>query len=164
MYSYSPIFNKKKEKLITLFMGIFGAVAFGVSSLPFVIFPILFQLLSIVGFGGMIMVGTLCLMRRYTYEITENDGGTLDFIITEYYGRRVTVVCRVALSSVQSVLPLRADTKEQFEALKKGRTVYTYTGVLFDEEQYLVGMEAHGERFFVRICADATLAQALINH
>jgi len=25
-------------------------------------------------------------------------------------------------------------------------------------------MEAHGEHFFVRICADATLARCLINH
>ena len=164
MYSYRPSFKKKKEKLLAALLGAFGTAMFVTGALPVNLPPLWFQLAAIAGYAGMIMVISLCLMRHYTYEITENDGGTLDFIITEYYGRRITVVCRVALSAVQSVLPLRADTKEQFEALKKGKTVYTYTGVLFDEEQYLVGMEAHGEHFFVRICADATLARVLVNH
>ena len=43
---------------------------------------------------------------------------------------------------------------------KEKNTVYTYTGVLFDEKRYLVEMEAHGEHFFVIICAD----EMLLNH
>ena len=164
MYSYRPSFDKKKEKLLTLILAVFGAIMFGVGSLPLQVPPILFQLAAIAGFCGMVMVISLCLMRRYTYEICENEGGTHDFIITEYYGRRVTVVCRVARSAVQSVLPLREDTKAQFSKLKKERTVYTYTGVLFGEDQYLLGIEAYGERFFVRICADEALIRCLINH
>ncbi len=164
MYSYSPSFHKKKEKLITLFMGIFGAVTYGVSILPFIVFPILFQIVAFISFTGMIMVGALCLMRRYTYEIRENGERTLDFVITEYYGRRVTVVCRVGLDSVETIFCLTKESKPQFLQMKKERAFYNYTGVLFDEERYCVELSAHGERFFVLICADETLVRLLNEH
>ena len=47
---------------------------------------------------------------------------------------------------------------------KEKQKVYSYTGVLFDEDRFIVEMNAHGEHFYVVICADETLMNLLVKH
>ena len=157
MYVYSPKFEKKKEKLLGLFLAVLGVVLYVTSQFPGVPVSGLIQILGVGCLAGAILLISMCVLRSYSYELIEEEGKT-DFIITEYYSRRKTVVCRVGLDSVVSVTSYDPNWK------KEKNTVYTYTGVLFDEKRYLVEMEAHGEHFFVIICADETLLNRLVKH
>lgn len=161
MYAYRPKFEKKKEKLIAWFLTALGFILYITSRIPKVPVPGIWQILGVFCLTGMILLVSMCLMRRYDYVLEQTEDGEVDFIITEYYGRRATVVCRVFLSDISSVLPLTKETQEQHKALKKQGTHYSYTGLLFDESRYLVEMQAHGEHVFVRICADETLVKLL---
>lgn len=164
MYAYRPQFEKKKEKLLSLSLALVGVVLYGSSQIPGAPFPGLIQILGIAFLAVAILLISMCIMRRYDYVLEADENGKTDFIITEYYGRRTMVVCRVRLSDVCSVLPITKDTEEQRKALKKEGTHYSYTGVLFDEKRYLVEMNAHGEHVFVTICADERLVELLSCH
>ena len=164
MYAYRPQFEKKKEKLLSLSLAFVGVVLYGSSQIPGAPFPGLIQILGIAFLAVAILIISMCIMRRYDYVLEADENGKTDFIITEYYGRRTMVVCRVRLSDVCSVLPITKDTEEQRKALKKEGTHYSYTGVLFEEKRYLVEMNAHGEHVFVTICADERLVELLSSH
>lgn len=152
MYQYNPQFKKKKEKLLSLAMAILGVVLYASSQIPNAPFPGLIQILGICALAGCILLISMCILRSYSYEIVEGkEEGKLDFVITEHYSRRKTVVCRIGLSDVVSVTPYDPNWK------KEKNTLYSYTGVLFDEKRYLLEVQAHGEHFFIVICADETL-------
>ena len=152
MYAYHPQFKKKKEKLLAWFLVALGIVLYITSQYPGAPIPGVLQIIGVCSLAGSILVVSMYILRSYSYEIIEGEEeGKNDLVITEHYSRRKTVVCRVGLDSVVSVTPYDPNWK------KEKNTVYTYTGVLFDEKRYLVEMEAHGEHFFVIICADETL-------
>ena len=161
MYAYRPKFQKKKEKLLAWFLTALGMILYITARIPGAPVPGILQILGVFCLAGMILLVSMCVMRRYEYVLEQNEDGEVDFIITEYYGRRTTVVCRVSLTDVRSVLPLTKETEEQHKALKKQGSHYSYTGLLFDEKRYLVEMQAHGEHIFVRICADEALLKLL---
>ena len=157
MYEYHPKFKKKKEKLLAWFFAALGVVLYFSAQFPGAPVPGVIQILAICSFAGCILILSMCVLRSYSYEIVEgNEEGMRDFVITEHYSRRKTVVCRVGLDDIISVIQLDPKWKKE-----KGTTLYTYTGVLYDETRYLVEMQAHGEHFFVIICADQTLLKLL---
>ena len=162
MYKYSPKFEKKKEKLLAWFLVALGVVLYITSQYPGAPVPGLIQILGVGCLAGSILIVSLCILRSFSYELVENEAGQSDFIVTEYYGRRTTVVCRVALQDGVSVTPYDPNWKKELSREKV--TVYSYTGLLFDEKRYLVEMNAHNENFFVIICADQTLLNLLTNH
>ena len=161
MYAYRPQFEKKKEKLLCLALAILGVVLYGSSQIPNAPFPGVIQILGVGCFAAAVLVVSMCLMHRYDYVLEENEKGSVDFIITEYYSRRKMVVCRVALNDVVSVVPYTAELKKNI--LKEKQKVYSYTGVLFDENRFVVELNAHDEHFYVIVCADETLLKLLIN-
>lgn len=163
MYEYRPQFEKKKEKLLAWLLTALGVVLYVTSQLPGAPVPGFVQILAIGCLAGMIMIVSMCILRRYSYELVQNEEGKTDFIITEHYSRRKTVVCRVGLEDVVSVVPFEKKANSSAEKKEK-KTVYSYTGVLFDEKRYSVEMQAHGEHFFVVICADERLLELLSNH
>ena len=152
MYVYHPAFPKKKEKLLAWFLAALGIVLYFTAQIPGAPHPALFQMFGVGCLAVMILLVSMCILRSYSYELREGEEeGKIDFIITEHYSRRKTVVCRVGLEDVVSVVPFDSNQKKEKEKF------YTYTGVLFDEKRYQVEIEAHGEHFFVIICADETL-------
>ena len=156
MYAYHPQFKKKKEKLLAWFLVAIGVVLYITSQYPGAPIPGILQILGVCSLAGSILLVSMCVLRSYSYEIVEGEEEEKrDFVITEHYSRRKTVVCRVGIDDVVSVQEL--DPK-----WKKGQeTLYTYTSILFDEKRYLVEMQAHGEHFFVIICADEALLKLL---
>ena len=162
MYAYRPNFEKKKEKLLSLALAIFGAVLYGSSQIPNAPFPGLIQIIGVGSFAGAVLVICMCVMRRYDYVLEENEKGTIDFIITEYYARRQMIVCRVALNDVSSVSLYTRELKDAI--LKEKHKVYSYTSVLFDENRFILEMNSHGEHFYVIVCADETLSNILSHH
>lgn len=161
IYEFAPQFPKKRERLLCLFFLFLGAVLFASSYIPGVSARWVFQLLAVASFSAMILFLGTYLMRRYVYTVEEKEGEDPDFIITEYYGRSRTVVCRVSLSSVRSCVPYERKKKKELLKTEGKRHLYVYTGVLFDETQYLLRIEAHGEELFLRICADHGLLRFL---
>ena len=155
MYAYHPKFQKKKEKLFSLAMAVLGVVLYASSQIPNAPLPGIIQILGVCALAGSILLISMCILRSYSYELVRGEGEEVDFVITEYYSRRKTVVCRVGLDDVISVVPYDPNWK------KEKNTVYSYTGVLFDEKRYLLEMQAHGEHFYVIICADETLLKLL---
>jgi hypothetical protein len=155
MYVYSPKFEKKKEKLLSLFLAVLGVALYFASQFPGAPVPGVIQILGVGCLAGAILLISMCVLRSYSYELLEGEEGKTDFVIAEHYSRRKTVVCRVALADVVSVVPLDPNWKKGKE------TLYTYTGVLFDEKRYLVEMNTHGEHLFVIICADEALLDLL---
>ena len=156
MYVYSPKFEKKKEKLLSLFLAVLGVALYFASQFPGAPVPGVIQILGVGCLAGAILLISMCVLRSYSYEVVEDEEGKHDFVITENYSRRKTVVCRMALTDVVSVVPLDPNWKKGKE------TLYTYTGVLFDEKRYLVEMNTHGEHLFVIICADEALLDLLL--
>ena len=163
-YDYAPRFQKKKEKLLAYGMLGIAALLLVTSYIPNIPYPGMIQTVALGAIVTMIMVFSMCIAHHYNYTIEARENGDADFIITEYYGRRVTVVCRVAVSSVMAAIPWNEESKKAFAEQKKGRHSYVYTGVLFDEKQYCLDIEEDGTRFFVRICADETLIRMLTSH
>lgn len=157
MYAYHPQFKKKKEKLLAWFLVALGVVLYITSQYPGAPIPGVLQIVGIGSLAGSILLVSMCILRSYSYEIVEGEEeGTRDFVITEHYSRRKTVVCRVGLGDVISVKELDPKWKKEKES-----ALYTYTGILFDEKRYLVEMQAHDEHFFVIICADEALVKFL---
>ena len=157
MYLYHPKFQKKKEKLLAWFLVALGVVLYITSRYPKAPIPGVLQIIGVCALAGSILIVSMYILRSYSYEIIEGEEeGKRDFLITEHYSRRKTVVCRVGLSDVVSVVPYDQNRK------KEKNTVYTYTGILFDEKRYLLEMQANGEHFFVIICADETLLNLLV--
>ncbi len=161
MYEYAPQFIKKKEKLLTYgFLGL-GVLLFAVSVIPGMPLPWVFQLFAVSALVPTVSIFSLCLARRYVYTVEERAGAAPDFTITEYAGKRVQVVCRVSLTSIRSVTPWTGATKATLGEEKQGKQYFSYTGVLFDEGQYLVYAEECGVPLLIRICADDALLDLL---
>ena len=159
MYKYSPRFEKKKEKLLAWFLTALGIILYITARIPGAPFPAFIQTAAVGCLAGMILLVSMCVMRSFDYTLEQNENGQTDFTVTEYYGRRTTVVCRVALHDVESVTPYDPNWKKGISNEKI--TVYSYTGLLFDEKRYLIEINAHDEHFFVIICADVTLLKLL---
>ena len=160
MYAYHPKFQKKKEKILTWFLVALGVVLYITSQYPAAPVPGILQILGVCSLAGSILIVSMCILRSYSYEIVEGEEeGTRDFVITEHYSRRKTVVCRVGLDDIGWVAPYTSELKNTIS--KEKHRIYSYTGVLFDENRFIVEMNAHGEHFFVIICADETLLKLL---
>lgn len=160
MYAYRPRFEKKKEKLLVLFLAVLGIVLYVTAQFPQVPFRTLMQMVALGCLVSMILLISMCILRRYEYVLEETEEGKTDFVITEYYSRRKTVVCRVGLDDVGWVAPYASELKKTIS--KEKHKIYSYTGVLFDEKRFIVEVNAHGEYFFVIICADETLLNLLL--
>ncbi len=162
MYQYQPNHRRSMEKLLTIALFFIGILFFlAVPLFPSLPYPVLYQGLGLISLTGGIMVISLCLMRNYTYSLEysdQNGSEMLDFVVTEQYGRRITVVCRVAASAIKMSAPVRPDTKARLRKLCKHHPTYTYTGLLFlTDDQYLLRIQTDETTFFVRICADKGL-------
>lgn len=162
MYLYHPQFTKKKEKLLAWFLVALGLVLYITSRYPGAPIPGVLQILGVCLLAGSILIVSMYVLRSYSYELVEGEGGKTDFIIAEHYSRRKTVVCRVGLDDIGWVALYKSELKDTIS--KEKHKVYSYTGVLFDEKRFIVEMNAHGEHFYVIICADETLANLLAKH
>lgn len=161
MYEYAPQFVKKKEKRLTYgFLGL-AAVLFAASMIPGLPLPWVLQLLAVFAIVPMVSIFSLCLSRRYVYTVSAEEGRAPDFVITEYYGRRRAVVCRISVASVKQVLPWERGVREKIGATAPDVQFFSYTGVLFGEGQYALFAEESGVSFLLRICADDGLLRAL---
>ena len=154
-YSYCPDLPRKTEKHLRNAGTIAGLLLLSSSFFPNVKFPWLFQLLALFSFFGVVILQSY-LNRSYCYRITEN----YLFEIEERIGTRRQVVCRLAKSEIEAILP--ANAPEAKVLLKeRGREHYRYLATLFQKDSYLLVATVAGEKLAVTILADERLCALL---
>ncbi len=165
MYEYAPVLPKKKERILMLLSLLLGLSLFGFSQIPSIPFSMIYQLLGFLSLLVFIFFVSRYLVRRYVYRIEpRSDGGAgdaPDFVITEHYGRRITVVCRVSVSDIEEILPITQENQTVIKEKQKGCSIYDYTADLFSQNRYLVTIADGEQRFCVRILADKELLKWL---
>ena len=161
MYEYAPISPKKREKTVAFLTSGLAVLLFGFSQIPSVPFPVVYQLLALASITVAILFATQYLMRRYTYRIEVREGAgeetAPDLVVTEYYGRRVSVVCRISVDDIESVTRVTAENRRELAAREKGLHGYSYCGEWRAENCYLLCVRHEDATFFLRILADKTL-------
>ncbi len=120
MYSFQSQSPKRPEKRLFLVCLTPSVLFLILSVLPQTPAPMLSRLLSVGAATGATFIASRYLLRRYRYSVAprgENDA-SLDLTVTEYFGNRIRVVCRVALSDIRSVTrqkPQKRDDNETKE-------------------------------------------------
>ena len=155
LYEFAPRLNKIREKIVMSVCLLLGSLAYGVSG--FFSYPALYQLLAVTLLAGAVLVIVRYLLRDYVYAIHADEGGeACELVIVEILGKKQTVVCRVSLADVRSILP-----RVLFSKLERGRDaeVYRYVSEMFPERAFYLEIANEEKRFFVEICADRTLEE-----
>ena len=148
--------------LLSLFLGL---SLFGFSQIKSIPFPVIYQLLGLVSLTAFIILVSRYMMRRYVYRVEPRSDGTPseapDFVVTEYYGRRVSVVCRVSVAAIEEILPITRENRKEIKEKQNGRLFYDYTADLYSQNRYLVTVTDGEHRFCARILADEELLKWL---
>ena len=163
-YEYDPKSNKKREKLAVAALLIFAATLVGFSQIPSLPYPSLAQLLMVFALVGVVMLVSRCLLRRFVYAVVPSDRGesdARDFVITEYYGNHVSVVCRISTANIESITRLTRENRREISQKLRRQRVYYYTAQLWGEHFYLLTVRDDEEVFYIRILADTALLTTL---
>ena len=163
---YAPLLPKKQEKRLFAGLLLLSVALIAASLIPSVWAPHLMRALAAISLFTSAMIYSRCLMRRYVYRVelcTADEWGTsYDFTVTEYTGARGTVVCRLAVSNVESAVRLTAENRRSQLADTRGCSVYTYTGTLFPTEEYLLKAWDGEKPVYLKILASELLINRLL--
>ena len=164
MYSYSPKPKKQKEKLICALLLAAGFALFLPSMHPQTPLPMLFQLGAVILLTVALMFGGRYLARNYTYAVERAEDGSdrLDLIVTEQYGRRLSVVCRISVDQIEVITPITPQNQKELAAMVKGKRVFTYVSELQPSGLRLLTVRMDEEVFYVKIDTNERLLQALM--
>lgn len=166
MLEYNTKGKKTREWIVFSVSLALGACSFGFSVLPKVMYPMLYQLLAVLCFGLGVWMLIRYLMRDYMFRIAlREDGanGLPDFTVTEAYGKKRTVVCRVSVADVLSVEEITKENRNALKAKQRKKDVYVYTGELCPPKLYLLTLQDGETTFFLQIYAEDAFIQALKN-
>lgn len=166
MLEYSTKGKKKRERIVLAVSLALGACSFGFSMIPKVMYPMLYQLLAVLCFGTGVWMLIRYLMRDYIFRISlREDGknGLPDFTVTESYGKKRTVVCRVSVEDVLSVEEVTKENRRALKAKQKGKDVYVYTGEMRPPKLYLLTLIDGETTIFLYFYAEEAFVQALKN-
>ena len=164
MYEYFPKEPKKKELLILF--GLLGAGLFlyGISQIPNLPFPAALQMLAVILLGCAVVVLTRYLLRDFCYRIEARGGSDVpDLTVTEYCGKRISVVCRISLGDIVTVRPINAREARSLAKAQRNRRIYDYTCRINPENLYLVTVRDGEESYDLRIVADKGLVAYLLH-
>lgn len=125
MYSFQSQSKKRREKRLFLVCLTPALLFLVLSLLQQTPAPMLCRLLSVTAATGAAFIASRYLLRRYRYSVApcgDNDA-SLDLTVTEYFGRRTRVVCRVALSDIRNVTRQKSKKGDHDEPIE---TVFSY--------------------------------------
>lgn len=169
IYEYTPNRKKTPEMLTALLLLALGIALLYVSQIPNIPYPVLFQSGTFVLAVAAVLIVGRFVMRGFTYRVepSENDPDACELVVVEHYGRRNTVVCRVGLWQIASVVrPADRETRALLAGKQKGKTVYRYTAAFSDPDLCVVEAaendDGTGETVFIRMCADQALFDLLL--
>lgn len=160
MYEYAPRSKKRREKRLFLVCLAPALLFLILSILPQTPAPVLCRLFAVCAATGAAWIAARYLLRRYTYCVApcEDGDGSPDLTVTEYYGRRQRVVCRISLGQIEKV---------SRESVKEERTdeahmhMFEYTDEIFSPFFCLLTVRDGEEPCRIRILADERLYDIL---
>ncbi len=165
MYQYEPKSKKVREKTILLILLLIAVAAFASANIPGILFPSLLQLFAVFALVGVVMIVSRCLLRRFVYQVGPREdapeGTPYDLVITEIYGNRREVVCRIALTDIREITRITRENRKEISAITKRKRVYHYTEELFPEDYRMLTVEMEEEVFYIKIAANEDLIAAI---
>lgn len=161
MYEYAPKLKKTREKAAAALALVLGALSYGCSQLS-VPLPWIYQLIAVGCFGFSIWVIGRYLLRDYIYRVVPNhDGPAPDLTVTECYGRKRTVVCRIGLHEIVSCQPITSQNRQELAKTVRGKICYSMMSERYPENGFLLTVTNGEACYFVKICADQALISLL---
>ncbi|MBQ7346430.1 MAG: hypothetical protein IJW55_00580 [Clostridia bacterium] len=165
MYEYTPKTQKKKEFLIVAILSVAAAFLFCCSTLPSCLYPSLWQLTCVFLLVAVIMLVSKCLLRSFVYRVAPREDvegdAPPDFTVTECYGKRSAVVCRISVADIEAVTPVTPQNRKALAAMGKGKSVYRYFSELSPQNLCWLTVRDGDNLFYIRIVADENLISAL---
>lgn len=162
MYEYTPRSRRKKEFWIVAILTLAATFLFCCSTLPNCPYPSLWQLTCVVLLVAVIMLVSKCLLRSFIYRVELREGASVDeaaydLIVLECYGKRRTVVCRVALSDIENVRCVTQENRKELFKQLRGKQVYRYFSELTPTNSYLLTLSNADMEGYLWIVADERL-------
>ncbi len=168
MYEYIPTAKKKREFWTVAILSVLAAFLFGFSTQPFCPYPAFWQLASVLLLVAVIMLVSNCLLRGFVYRVAPREDtdeeSPCDFTVTECYGKRKTVVCRISLADIVEITPITAETRKLLAKSTRGKPTYRYYAELSPQNSYLLTVQNGEEHFYLFIVADERLIEMLEKH
>ena len=92
---------------------------YGVSVIDGILYPVIYQLGTLVflAIGAYLLVR--CVLKQYVYEIRENGERQLEFVVTEVVGKKNTVVVRLLLEDITRITVVESKGSEEPPNKKK---------------------------------------------
>ena len=162
MYEYTPNSSKLREKITVAISGVLAVVLYVVSVLPGILFAWVFQLGAVLCLTLAVLVTARFLLRRFVYSVEPSDRGSgTDFVIYEIYGKRITVVCRIALENIRKVERWTKERKNRLAAEKEYKRIYRYVAELSLQNTVMVWIEGSEGEGILLIPEDERLSAIL---
>ena len=164
MYEYAPKPKRRREMLILILSLLFGLLSFAFSLMEWMLYRAICQLASVAFFTVSVIMLSRYLLRDYRYRVEPREGmpdAPLDLTVTEVYGKRITVVCRFAISDVREITRITAENRKEIASALKGARVFVYTPEMQPSNVLLIKVEDGNGIYFVKICADDALVSTI---
>lgn len=164
MYEYLPKHEKRRERGTAMLLFISGVACFAASLLGDGVLFSLLRLLSYLLLILVVSVSSRYLNRRYSYRAAPSEDSALwgiDLTITEYVGKRVRVVCRIAISDIAEIEHVTRQNHRAIFKRARGNRIYRYTDRMGYENTYLLRISEDDETVYVLILADERLLACL---
>ena len=163
MYEYAPRSPKSREKRLFLVCLAPALLLLLLSLLPQTPVPHLCRLLGVCMAVASAWIASRYLLRRYSYRVAPREDGvdSLDLTVTEIYGRRRRVVCRISLADIEAVA---RENREKQNTRVGAERYFQYTDVIDSSFFCLLTVRDGNLLCRIRLMADDTLYHILQNH
>jgi hypothetical protein len=163
MYEYSPKDKKTREKSIFWISLVMGSFCFTVSGMEGIALPFLYQLFAVLFFAGSVVVAVRYLMRSYRYCLEQTDGG-IDFTVTEQYGKRIAVVCRISLEEILEIRRASEMDRSETKRWIGKKFLYPYVASIRPKDSAYLLVQSNETQYLIKLCADQGLIDRIKRH
>lgn len=136
--------NKCAHTLCIVFLAL--AVAGFIASFSVPLYRGIIQLFAAILIVAALTVYARYIGAKYSYEIfTDGGEGEPLFIVRQETGKRISILCRVALAGMSEIVPLSMKEAKE-KAKSSGAHRYLYTQTLFPARVYYVKVRTRHEK------------------
>lgn len=154
MLTFTPKRKVKAAGGISLFLMIAAVALFALASFDIFSARSVIQLIAVVFATAAIFILAKYVIMSFSYSLCEGNDGSYDLLISQVSGKKVTTVCRIAVSDIVEVKRIpRGD--------KAYKGAYSYVAELLPRELLLLKIDDLGSVFYVKLQTDDAFEKAL---